>query len=51
MTVLSIKALNKELRSKKKKKKFIDNHDHNTLRLFDVSPTFRFITSEIERDY
>ena len=31
-------------------KKFIYNHFHNILRLFDVLPNFSFTTSEMMRD-
>ena len=43
MTVLTIKAVNKDINSKKK----VDNHVHNNLRLF---LNLSFTTSETNRD-
>ena len=46
MTVLTIKAVNKDINSKKK----VDNDVHNNLRLFDSWVNLSFTTSETNRD-
>ena len=45
--ILTIGAVNKDIKSKKKKKKkkFADNLFHNIWRLFNVIPNFPFTTS------
>ena len=44
---LIIGAGNKDIKSKRK---FLDNHDHNILRVVDILPSFVLTTSKTKRD-
>ena len=44
-------AVNKDIKSQKKKKKIADNHFHDILRLFDILPNFLYTISETMRNY
>ena len=48
MTAFKIKAINKDIKSKKN---FAGNNVDNILRLFDVRANFPFTTSETKPDY
>ena len=43
---LANRAVNKDM-----KENFADNYFQNTLRFFDVSPSFPFTANETKRDY
>ena len=51
MTSWTIWAVDKDIKNKKKKKDFADNHRPNILRLFDALENIIFTTSKTKRDY